>query len=107
MDKHYIAENGSPGERRMHLFRIPWGRGRVRTTASLGDSLFLWLSGGVAIGVVGLLALIVVILFVVADESIRTFGIGFLGGSIWNRVATDVFGEVPLVYRTILTSTLV
>ncbi len=106
MDKHYIAENGSPGERRMHLFRIPWGRGRVRTTASLGDSLFLWFSGGVAVGVVGLLALIVVILFVVADESIRTFGIGFLGGSIWNPVPPEVFGAVPFVYGTLVTSVL-
>ncbi|HYS99116.1 MAG TPA: phosphate ABC transporter permease subunit PstC [Thermoplasmata archaeon] len=90
----------------MHLFRIPWGRGRVRTTASLGDSLFLWFSGGVAVGVVGLLALIVVILFVVADESIRTFGIGFLGGSIWNPVPPEVFGAVPFVYGTLVTSAL-
>src|SRR6266699_3768072 len=84
MGKRYIAEDGSPAERRMHLFRIPWRRGRVRTAASLGDSLFQWLSGGVAVAVVGSLALIVAVLFVLADESIRTFGVGFLNGTTWN-----------------------
>src|SRR5256712_10673501 len=106
MGKRYIAEDGSPVERRMHLFRIPWRRGRVRTAASVGDSLFRWLSGGVAVAVVGLLALIVAVLFVVADESIRTFGTGFLNGTIWNPVPPEVFGAVPFVYGTLVTSAL-
>src|SRR6266568_74950 len=106
MGKRYIAEDGSPAERRMHLFRIPWRRGRVRTAASLGDSLFQWLSGGVAVAVVGSLALIVAVLFVLADESIRTFGVGFLNGTTWNPVPPEVFGAVPFVYGTLVTSAL-
>ena len=78
----------------------------MRTAASLGDSLFRWLSGGVAVAVVGLLALIVAVLFVVADESIRTFGTGFLNGTIWNPVPPEVFGAVPFVYGTLVTSAL-
>src|SRR6266705_3054846 len=106
MGKRYIAEDGSPAERRMHLFRIPWRRGRMRTAASLGDSLFQWLAGGVAVAVVALLALIVVVLFIVADDSIRTFGIGFLNGTIWNPVPPEIFGAVPFVYGTLVTSAL-
>jgi len=78
----------------------------VRTAASLGDSLFLWFSGGVAVAVVGSLALIVAVLFVLADESIRTFGVGFLNGTIWNPVPPEVFGAVPFVYGTLVTSAL-
>jgi len=78
----------------------------VRTAASLGDSLFQWLSGGVAVAVVGSLALIVAVLFVLADESIRTFGVGFLNGTTWNPVPPEVFGAVPFVYGTLVTSAL-
>ncbi len=78
----------------------------MRTAASLGDSLFLWFSGGVAVAVVGSLALIVAVLFVLADESIRTFGVGFLNGTTWNPVPPEVFGAVPFVYGTLVTSAL-
>ncbi len=78
----------------------------MRTAASLGDSLFQWLAGGVAVAVVALLALIVVVLFIVADDSIRTFGIGFLNGTIWNPVPPEIFGAVPFVYGTLVTSAL-
>ncbi|HYS72650.1 MAG TPA: phosphate ABC transporter permease subunit PstC [Thermoplasmata archaeon] len=78
----------------------------MRTAASLGDSLFQWLSGGVAVAVVGSLALIVAVLFVLADESIRTFGVGFLNGTTWNPVPPEVFGAVPFVYGTLVTSAL-
>ncbi len=88
----------------MKTFRIPWGRGQSRTAASLGDTLFRYLSAGVALGVIALLAVITVILFIAAEASIRTFGVGFLGGTIWNPVPPEVFGAAPFVYGTLVTS---
>src|SRR6266705_4954408 len=88
----------------MKTFRIPWGRGQSRTAASLGDTLFRYLSAGVALGVIALLAVIKVILLIAAEASIRTFGVGFLGGTIWNPVPPEVLGAAPFVYGTLVTS---
>src|SRR6267143_3372651 len=104
MDKPYIAEERFAIEGRMHPFRKLRGGGQRFSAATLGDSLFQWLSTIVAFGVIGLLALITVILFLAAQESIRTFGLGFLTGNVWNPVPPLVFGSLPFVYGTIVTS---
>jgi len=87
-------------------FRIAWGRGRHPAAATLGDSLFQWLSSGVALALIGLLILIAIVLFVGAEESLRRFGVGFLSGAIWDPVPPEVFGAAPFVYGTLVTSAL-
>src|SRR2546427_666410 len=106
MDKRYIAEDRFAIERRMHPFRKSPGVGRPVSADTLGDPLFQWFSTAVALGVVGLLVLITVILSLAAQDSIRTFGLGFLTGNVWNPVPPLVFGAVPFVYGTLVTSAL-
>ena len=79
---------------------------RRQASESLGDSLFHLISGVTAIGVLGLLVLITVILFLAGNNSIRTFGFGFLTGTVWDPVPPEVFGAVPFVYGTLVTSAL-
>src|SRR5881296_4321972 len=90
----------------MHAFRRSRGAGRPVTADTLGDPLFQWFSTAVALGVVGLLVLITIILTLAAQDSIRTFGLGFLTGNLWNPVPPLVFGAVPFVYGTLVTSAL-
>src|SRR3989441_12803063 len=106
MDKPYIAEDRFAIERRMHPFRRSPGVGRPVSADTLGDPLFQWFSTVVALGVVGLLVLITVILSLAAQDSIRAFGLGFLTGNVWNPVPPLVFGAVPFVYGTVVTSSL-
>src|SRR2546426_614614 len=106
MDKRFIAEKWFATERRMHAFRRSRGAGRPVAADTLGDPLFQWFSTAVALGVVGLLVLITVILTLAAQDSIRTFGLGFLTGNVWNPVPPLVFGAVPFVYGTLVTSAL-
>src|SRR5712692_1654975 len=87
----------------MHPFRISWGRGRVQFASTSGDLVFQSFSTIVALSVIGLLVLIVAILFVAAEASIQTFGVGFLTGSVWNPTA-GVFGAAPFVYGMLVTS---
>src|SRR3989475_274778 len=70
---------------------------------ALGDSLFHWLTGIVAVGVVALLGLIAVVLLIAAQQSIRTFGFSFLAGTRWDSVA-DIYGAAPFVYGTLVTA---
>src|SRR5207245_5377966 len=104
MDKRYIAEDRFAIERRMHPLRRSPGVGRPVSPDTLGDPLFQWFSTAVALGVVGLLVLITVILSLAAQDSIRTFGLGFLTGNVWNLVPPFVFGAVPFVYVTLVMS---
>src|SRR5438445_770541 len=106
MHKPFIAEDRFAIERRMHPFRKSPGVGRPVSPDTLGDPLFQWFSTAVALGVVGLLVLITVILSLAAQDSIRTFGLGFLTGNVWNPVPPLVFGAVPFVYGTLVTSAL-
>src|SRR3989449_352752 len=106
MDKRFIAEKWFAPERRMHPFQRSRGAGRPVTADTLGDPLFQWFSTAVGLGVVGLLVLITVILTLAAQDSIRTFGLGFLTGNVWNPVPPLVFGAVPFVYGTLVTSAL-
>src|SRR5436309_875866 len=91
MDKRFIAEKWFAIERRMHPFRRSRGAGQPVTADTLGDPLFQWFSTAVALGVVGLLVLITVILTLAAQDSIRTFGLGFLTIFQGNPIGTDKF----------------
>src|SRR5256885_4138796 len=106
MDKRFIAEKWFATERRMHPFRRSRGAGRPVTADTLGDPLFQWFSTAVGLGVVGLLVLPTLILALAAQDSIRPFGLGFLTGNVWNPVPPLVFGAVPFVYGTLVTSAL-
>src|SRR5881296_75208 len=105
MGKRFIAEDGSPVEPPMHPFRTSRGGAQRRLVATSGDLIFQSLSTIVAFSVLGLLALIAAILFVAAEESVRTFGFGFLGGTVWDPVS-QVFGAAPFIYGMLVTSAL-
>src|SRR2546427_12587661 len=104
MDKRYIAEDRFAIERRMHPFRRSPGVGRPVSPDTLGDPLFQWFSTAIALGEVGLLVLITVILSLAAQDSILTFGLVLLSGNVWNPVAPLDFGAVPFVYGALVTS---
>src|SRR5438094_3962977 len=90
----------------MHLFRWTRGKGRATSTDTLGDPLFQWFSTLIALGVVGVLILIAIVLFFEAEASIRAFGWSFLGGTVWNPQPPLLFGAFPFVYGTLVTSAL-
>src|SRR5438046_9343671 len=96
---------GSPLERPMHVFETLRGRTRLRLRATPGDLAFEGLSTFIALAVVGLLVLITVILYLAAAESIRTSGLGFLSGSVWDSVSQR-FGAAPFIYGMLVTSAL-
>src|SRR5436309_15379402 len=106
MDKRFIAEKWFATERRMHAFRRSRGAGRPVTADTLGDPLFQWFSTAVALGVIGLLVLITYILILAAQDSIRTFGLGFLTGDVGNLVRPVAFGFVSFVYVSPFTAPL-
>src|SRR5437762_6459532 len=90
----------------MHLFRWTRGKGRGTSTATLGEPLFQWFSTLIALGVVGVLILIAIVLFFEAEASIRAFGWSFLSGTVWNPQPPLLFGAFPFVYGTLVTSAL-
>src|SRR5439155_1443519 len=90
----------------MHLFRWTRGKGRATSTDTLGDPLFQWFSTLIALGVVGVLILIAIVLFFEAEASIRAFGWSFLSGTVWNPQPPLLFGAFPFVYGTLVTSAL-
>src|SRR2546428_6023314 len=90
----------------MHLFRWTRGKGRGASTDTLGEPLFQWFSTLIALGVVGVLILIAIVLFFEAEASIRAFGWSFLGGTVWNPQPPLLFGAFPFVYGTLVTSAL-
>src|SRR5438270_10760616 len=90
----------------MHLFRWTRGKGRATSTDTLGDPLFQWFSTLIALGVVGVLILIAIVLFFEAEASIRAFGWSFLGGTVWNPQPPLLFGAFPFVYGALVTSAL-
>src|SRR5438093_12189057 len=89
----------------MHGFETLRGRTRLRLRATPGDLAFEGLSTFIALAVVGLLVLITAILYLAAAESIRTYGLGFLSGSVWDSVSQR-FGAAPFIYGMLVTSAL-
>src|SRR2546426_1298227 len=89
----------------MHFSR--WTRGVGRGSAdTLGESLFHCFSPFVALVVVGVLVLIAILLFFEAEASIGAFGWSFLGGTVWTPQPPLLFGALPFVYGTLVTSAL-
>ena len=79
---------------------------RVRKTAagtSLGDTLFHLGSGAAGAVLLVILGLMVLVILLNSDKSIRTFGLGFLGNGIWDP-NTNQFGALPFIYGTMVTS---
>ncbi len=86
----------------------PFRRGthgaRKRPTAStLGDALFRFGTGAASVVLLVILGLIVVVLILNAQSSLGAFGLGFLGGRVWNP-NTNEFGALPFIYGTLVTS---
>jgi phosphate transport system permease protein len=69
----------------------------------LGDAVFRHLTRAAAIGVLLLLSGVIVSLVQGSIPAIKAFGFDFLWSSRWNPV-TDVYGALPAIYGTILTS---
>jgi phosphate transport system permease protein len=67
------------------------------------DALFRGTARAFAMGVSALLLAILLALLIGSIPTIRSFGIGFLWSSHWNPV-TDVFGALPAIYGTLVTS---
>ena len=80
-----------------------WWRARFRRPASPGDWVFQTIVLLAALSLVGLLVAMALYLLDVAWPAVTRFGPGFLTGSIWDPVQ-EVFGALPAVYGTLLTS---
>ena len=78
-------------------------RSRVLDRLRLDDSVFRHLTRAAAIGVLLLLSGVMVSLILGSIPAIKAFGFSFLLVKSWNPV-TEVFGALPAIYGTILTS---
>jgi phosphate transport system permease protein len=83
------------------------GKALARTRAldrfRLGDEVFRQLTRAAAVGVLLLLSGVIVSLIDGSIPAIKAFGLGFLISERWNPV-TEIFGALPAIYGTILTS---
>jgi phosphate transport system permease protein len=78
---------------------------RRRRAARWVDNLFHSLTALFAIGILALVAAFVVVLVEASRPAIQRYGFGFLVGSTWDPL-TGVYGALPFIYGTILTSAL-
>jgi len=78
-------------------------RSKVFDRLRLGDAMFRNLTRAAAIGVLLLLSGVIVSLIQGSIPAIKAFGFGFLTSERWNPV-TDIYGALPAIYGTILTS---
>jgi phosphate transport system permease protein len=78
-------------------------RGQVLARMRLADKAFQYLTHAMALGVLGLLACIIIALFIGSIPALRTFGFDFLLTQRWNPV-TEKFGALAPIYGTIVTS---
>jgi phosphate transport system permease protein len=78
---------------------------RIRALArlQLGDAVFRHLTRAAAVGVLLLLSGVIISLIYGSIPAIRAFGLGFLFSERWNPV-TNIFGALPAIYGTIITS---
>ncbi|HUZ30681.1 MAG TPA: phosphate ABC transporter permease subunit PstC [Xanthobacteraceae bacterium] len=76
---------------------------RVFDRLRIGDAVFRHLTRAAAIGVLLLLSGVIVSLISGSLPAFRTFGLGFLFSERWNPV-TEIFGALPAIYGTIITS---
>jgi phosphate transport system permease protein len=78
-------------------------RSKVLDRLRLDDSIFRHSTRTAAIGVLLLLTGVMVSLILGSIPAIKAFGFGFLLSQTWNPV-TEIFGALPAIYGTILTS---
>src|SRR6204780_3558852 len=78
-------------------------RAKVLDRLRLGDAAFRQLTRAAAIAVLLLLGGVIISLIIGSIPAFRTFGLGFLVSERWNPV-TEIFGALPAIYVTILTS---
>ncbi|TMK31886.1 MAG: phosphate ABC transporter permease subunit PstC [Actinobacteria bacterium] len=89
---------------------VPGGEGLSRASpvqrrSRLGDRLFAGWTGAVALGLVGLLALLLAELIVGGWRTFDRFGLGFFLGRAWNPVrGREAFGALPFIFGTLVTS---
>jgi phosphate transport system permease protein len=76
---------------------------KTNRNTHLTDSVFPNLVLFFALVIVAILVGLVIILATDAMPSIRHFGLSFLSSSIWNPVK-EIFGALPSIYGTVLTS---
>jgi phosphate transport system permease protein len=77
--------------------------GRPVRSAALVDRLFGWAAKGAALLTLGLLAGILLSLFVGAWPAIEKYGLSFLTRSVWDPVQND-YGGLVMIYGTLATS---
>ncbi len=75
----------------------------ARRAAPWADVLFATLTHGAALVVLGLLAAIIVSLFIAATPAIQEYGLSFLWRSVWDPVQ-DQYGGLVMIYGTVMTS---
>jgi phosphate transport system permease protein len=78
-------------------------RTKVLDRLRLGDAVFRHLTRAAAIAVLALLGGVIVSLIDGSIPAFQTFGLGFLVSERWNPV-TEIFGALPAIYGTIITS---
>jgi phosphate transport system permease protein len=71
----------------------------------VGDTAFQWTTGGIALGVIAMVAAIAVVLWRQSRLSIEAFGWGFWRTSTWDPVSGD-FGALPFLWGTLYSSLL-
>ena len=85
----------------------PWRFGSTKA-GDPSDRVFSALIASISFIVILLVIGFVVLLTVDSMQSIRKFALGFLTGSVWNPVNTQInplnFGALPYIYGTIVTS---
>jgi phosphate transport system permease protein len=71
----------------------------------VGDRLFKWTTASIAVGLVGLLALLIWQLADGGARALARFGLHFLIGRNWNPVlGRESFGALPFIFGTVVTS---
>jgi phosphate transport system permease protein len=88
-----LRPGGSP-ETSMRGLSRPALRGRAG--GNLGDAVFSGLTAGLAGSVIALLAGIILLLVIYSWDSISRFGLGFIGGSVWDPIF-ERFGVLPFI----------
>ena len=78
-------------------------RARALDRLRISDAVFRHLTRAAAVGVLFLLSGVIASLIAGSLPAMRTFGLEFLVSSRWNPV-TEIFGAMPAVYGTLITS---
>ncbi len=74
-----------------------------RGAGNVGDLVFRWVVTALAVSILLLVAFIAFKMIDASMLAIRTFGLGFLGGTTWDPVFQE-FGALPFVYGTLVSS---